>query len=233
MLPQRCTCLSVNWECERKAELIILNLQTSAWELQTSWVFNLTPGVFNDIAVASALSLRDYPHLCNIQSPILVIDLDVHQVSQTALYSLHFTIHHINWPGILHTKRSEKFIQLFSPCFSNCFFKKKVECLVSLLCFEWICSVLSCDKWFCSGDREMEQQKYLKMMTVWSHSACMGPTIILGGQRWNQTMTLICQITLVMRSIWQFWQNGCHTWLSCMNQAWFSFRFASPFNLPQ
>ncbi len=95
------------------------------------------------------------------------------------------------------------------------------------------CSVLSCDKWFCSGDREMEQQKSLKMMTVWSHSACMGPTIILGGQRWNQTMTLICQITLVMRSIWQFWQNGCHTWLSCMNQAWFSFRFTSPFNLPQ
>lgn len=52
--------------------------------------------------------------------------------------SIHFTIHHINWPVILHTKRSEKFIQLFSPCFSNCFFKKKVECLVSLLCFEWI-----------------------------------------------------------------------------------------------
>ncbi|KAH8941249.1 hypothetical protein BDL97_14G027900 [Sphagnum fallax] len=40
--------------------------------------------VFNDIAVASAVSLRDYPHLCNTQSPILIIDLDVHQGNGTA-----------------------------------------------------------------------------------------------------------------------------------------------------
>ena len=37
-------------------------------------------GVFNDIAVASAVALRDYPHKCNKKTPILVIDLDVHQV---------------------------------------------------------------------------------------------------------------------------------------------------------
>jgi acetoin utilization deacetylase AcuC-like enzyme len=51
--------------------------------------------VFNDIAVASAVSLRDYPHLCNTQSPILIIDLDVHQVSQAALYSLHNPPHQL------------------------------------------------------------------------------------------------------------------------------------------
>ena len=37
-------------------------------------------GVFNDIAVASAVCLRDYPAKCNLQTPILVVDLDVHQV---------------------------------------------------------------------------------------------------------------------------------------------------------
>lgn len=37
-------------------------------------------GVFNDIAVASAICLKDYPSVCNLQSPILVVDLDVHQV---------------------------------------------------------------------------------------------------------------------------------------------------------
>lgn len=40
-------------------------------------------GVFNDIAVASAVCLQDYPSICNLQSPILVIDLDVHQVRPT------------------------------------------------------------------------------------------------------------------------------------------------------
>lgn len=37
-------------------------------------------GVFNDIAVASAIALKEYPEKCNEKTPILVLDLDVHQV---------------------------------------------------------------------------------------------------------------------------------------------------------
>ncbi|KAG0568948.1 hypothetical protein KC19_6G054300 [Ceratodon purpureus] len=40
--------------------------------------------VFNDIAVASAICLRDYPTKCNLQTPILVVDLDVHQGNGTS-----------------------------------------------------------------------------------------------------------------------------------------------------
>lgn len=40
--------------------------------------------VFNDIAVASAICLRDYPAKCNSQTPILVVDLDVHQGNGTS-----------------------------------------------------------------------------------------------------------------------------------------------------
>lgn len=37
-------------------------------------------GVYNDIAVASLMALSEYPEQCNASRPILVLDLDVHQV---------------------------------------------------------------------------------------------------------------------------------------------------------
>eukprot|EP00246_Nothoceros_aenigmaticus_P015164 TRINITY_DN6166_c0_g2_i3.p1 TRINITY_DN6166_c0_g2~~TRINITY_DN6166_c0_g2_i3.p1 ORF type:complete len:172 (-),score=24.36 TRINITY_DN6166_c0_g2_i3:126-575(-) len=41
-------------------------------------------GVFNDIAVAAAVALQHYNMQCNITSPILVVDLDLHQGNGTA-----------------------------------------------------------------------------------------------------------------------------------------------------
>ncbi|KAL3694222.1 hypothetical protein R1sor_007873 [Riccia sorocarpa] len=40
--------------------------------------------VYNDIAVAAKVALKEYPVSCNLQSPILVIDLDVHQGNGTS-----------------------------------------------------------------------------------------------------------------------------------------------------
>ncbi|KAG6553089.1 hypothetical protein Mapa_005426 [Marchantia paleacea] len=40
--------------------------------------------VYNDIAVAALVALKEYPVSCNLRSPILVIDLDVHQGNGTA-----------------------------------------------------------------------------------------------------------------------------------------------------
>ncbi|KAL2633513.1 hypothetical protein R1flu_004992 [Riccia fluitans] len=40
--------------------------------------------VYNDIAVAAKVALNEYPVSCNLQSPILVIDLDVHQGNGTS-----------------------------------------------------------------------------------------------------------------------------------------------------
>ncbi|CAM6117926.1 unnamed protein product [Calypogeia fissa] len=40
--------------------------------------------VYNDIAVAAMVALNDYPTSCNVDTPILVIDLDVHQGNGTA-----------------------------------------------------------------------------------------------------------------------------------------------------
>lgn len=37
-------------------------------------------GVFNDIAVAARVALEEFPERCNLNTPILVVDLDVHQV---------------------------------------------------------------------------------------------------------------------------------------------------------
>lgn len=39
--------------------------------------------VFNDIAVAAAAALVDYPDQLDNKTPILVVDLDVHQVRTT------------------------------------------------------------------------------------------------------------------------------------------------------
>ena len=41
-------------------------------------------GVFNDIAVAAHVALDAYPDRCNIDRPILVIDLDVHQACKSS-----------------------------------------------------------------------------------------------------------------------------------------------------
>lgn len=40
--------------------------------------------VFNDIAVAAKVALEEYPERCNLTTPILVVDLDVHQGNGTA-----------------------------------------------------------------------------------------------------------------------------------------------------
>ncbi|KAH7315879.1 hypothetical protein KP509_21G069300 [Ceratopteris richardii] len=40
--------------------------------------------IFNDIAIAARVALEDYSEKCNLDQPILVIDLDVHQGNGTA-----------------------------------------------------------------------------------------------------------------------------------------------------
>lgn len=46
--------------------------------------FPLVPsGVFNDVAIAASVALASYPNLCNTKKPILVVDLDVHQRTDT------------------------------------------------------------------------------------------------------------------------------------------------------
>ncbi|KAI5069097.1 hypothetical protein GOP47_0015398 [Adiantum capillus-veneris] len=46
--------------------------------------FPLVPsGVFNDVAIAASVALQSYPNFCNARKPILVVDLDVHQRTDT------------------------------------------------------------------------------------------------------------------------------------------------------
>ncbi|MCO5612664.1 hypothetical protein L7F22_066933 [Adiantum nelumboides] len=46
--------------------------------------FPLVPsGVFNDVAIAVSVALQSYPNLCNARKPILVVDLDVYQKTDT------------------------------------------------------------------------------------------------------------------------------------------------------
>ncbi|MCO5580007.1 hypothetical protein L7F22_033873 [Adiantum nelumboides] len=46
--------------------------------------FPLVPsGVFNDVAIAVSVALQSYPNLCNARKPILVVNLDVYQKTDT------------------------------------------------------------------------------------------------------------------------------------------------------
>lgn len=40
-------------------------------------------GLFNDIAVAASIAVQAYPKSCNLERPVLIIDLDVHQGNVT------------------------------------------------------------------------------------------------------------------------------------------------------
>lgn len=64
----------------------------------------MSSGVFNDIAVAARVALEEYPERCNLNSPILVVDLDVHQVGGMSSHLWHFEIGILGADGGAHVR---------------------------------------------------------------------------------------------------------------------------------